>query len=64
MENQQASRSDPGDKAYAKGCMWGMSGRELAQCPYDDEDLAAFWEAGWQEGREAWEKRQQHAAAS
>lgn len=48
------------EKAYFKGCMWAMAGRENDQCPYgEDDDLASWWHAGWQEGHEAWQRRRQ-----
>lgn len=56
----QARDEDPRDnakKAYDQGCMRGMSGQGPEVCPYEDENLAAWWEAGWQEGHEAWERR-------
>lgn len=46
-------------KAYDRGCMWGMSGRDDSQCPYQDQDdiLVDWWHAGWREGYEAFLKR-------
>ena len=26
--------SDPFEKAYNRGCMWGMAGGRVDQCPY------------------------------
>ena len=31
--------SDPFEKAYNRGCMWGMAGGRVDQCPYQDEAL-------------------------
>ncbi|MDF1822015.1 MAG: ribosome modulation factor [Alcanivoracaceae bacterium] len=48
------------EKAYYKGCMWAMAGRDSDQCPYPTEDdRASWWLAGWEEGHEAWQRRQQ-----
>ena len=55
---------DPNKKAYDKGCMWGMSGRPLEECPFQDDNLASWWEAGWHEGNEAWRKRNSARQAS
>lgn len=44
-------------KAYDRGCMWGMSGRDDSQCPYQEDILMDWWHAGWREGYEAFLKR-------
>lgn len=50
---------DNPEKAYNKGCMWGMSGGAEHNCPYaHDSELASRWQAGWQAGHQAWRKRQ------
>ena len=45
------------EKAYFQGCMWAMAGRPKEQCPYTEDDLSSWWQAGWDEGREAWLRR-------
>lgn len=54
---------DPTQKAFDQGCMWGMSGRDANRCPYEDESLMIFWEAGWEEGHEAWIRTHQQQRA-
>lgn len=49
---------DSAKRAYDKGCMWGMGGRDEKQCPYAPGDaLEDWWRAGWHEGHEAFLKR-------
>ncbi len=60
---EQAEARDPSKKAYDQGCMWGMSGRGRDTCPYTDDNLASWWEAGWLEGYEAWQRRQESRQA-
>lgn len=48
---------DPCKKAYDRGCMWGMSGRDDSGCPYQEDILMDWWHAGWREGYEAFMKR-------
>jgi ribosome modulation factor len=45
-------------KAYNQGCLWGLSGRPVTQCPYEDDTLSQWWESGWEEGNEAWQLKQ------
>lgn len=44
-------------KAYDRGCMWGMSGRDDSGCPFEEDILIDWWQAGWREGYEAFMKR-------
>lgn len=44
------------EKAYRKGCMWGMSGGDRRACPYEQEELKTQWLAGWRTGFAAWRK--------
>ncbi|MDX1803778.1 MAG: ribosome modulation factor [Alcanivorax sp.] len=46
------------EKAYNQGCMWGMAGGNADHCPYQDADLAQWWQQGWQDGHCAWRERQ------
>lgn len=49
---------DNPEKAYNKGCMWGMSGGARNACPYAPDDACAQqWHDGWQAGYQAWSKR-------
>lgn len=49
---------DTPEKAYNKGCMWGMSGGDRDTCPYpQDSDCASHWQQGWEAGYQAWCKR-------
>ncbi|WP_157375436.1 ribosome modulation factor [Alcanivorax hongdengensis] len=52
-QDQNAAR----EKAYNRGCMWGMSGNDDSHCPYQDEELARWWLIGWQDGHSAWQDR-------
>jgi ribosome modulation factor len=46
------------EKAYRHGFMAGMAGKASATCLYKAEVIANAWEAGWQDGREQFEKKQ------
>ncbi|MCH2555721.1 MAG: ribosome modulation factor [Alcanivorax sp.] len=54
---------DPFEKAYNRGCMWGMAGGGVAQCPYLDEALAEWWVQGWEAGTAAWRDRREPATS-
>tara|TARA_R110001606_G_scaffold171956_5_gene318081 strand:- start:9688 stop:9879 length:192 start_codon:yes stop_codon:yes gene_type:complete len=58
----QELSSDPFEKAYNRGCMWGMAGGALDQCPYSNEALAEWWHQGWEAGAAAWHDRQEPVA--
>lgn len=45
------------ERAYNKGCMWGMSGGDQAECPYRDSALVESWQSGWQTGFDAFSQR-------
>ncbi len=48
------------EKAYNKGCMWGMSGKPQTDCPFDaDSDEASHWLRGWHDGYAAWLRQRQ-----
>lgn len=49
------------EKAYSKGCMWGMSGGDRWACPYTQEELITQWLAGWRNGFGAWRKHRRAA---
>ena len=51
--------SDPFEKAYNRGCMWGMAGGRVDQCPYQDEALEEWWVQGWDAGAAAWQAERQ-----
>ena len=40
------------DEAYNLGYHHGLSGKDEQGCPYDEDELAASWEAGWDDGYE------------
>ncbi len=46
------------EKSYRRGFMVGMTGQANDSCPYRAEVLVDAWEAGWQDGREQFEKKQ------
>lgn len=47
------------DKAFNKGCMWGMSGGKSEKCPYlPESNLATHWQQGWLTGYNAFSKKQ------
>lgn len=56
--------NDECKKAYNQGCLWGLSGRLATDCPYADERLSQWWESGWEEGREAFLKKQSERKAA
>lgn len=50
------------EKAYRHGFMAGMTGKAQDSCSYRAEVIVTAWEAGWQDGREQFEKKQnQHS---
>ncbi|MBZ2190332.1 ribosome modulation factor [Alcanivorax sp. JB21] len=51
-------------KAYDRGCMWGMSGRDDSGCPFEEDILVDWWHAGWREGYEAFMKRHPEGASA
>lgn len=56
--HRESDTRDNTKRAYDKGCMWGMSGRDESQCPYAPGDaLEDWWLAGWREGHDAFLKR-------
>ncbi len=55
--------SDPFEKAYNRGCMWGMAGGRVDQCPYQDEALEEWWVQGWDAGAAAWHDHREPAAS-
>lgn len=40
------------EKAYRRGFMAGMVGKELSTCPHKAELVINAWEAGWYDGKE------------
>ena len=40
------------DEAYNQGYHHGLSGKSELDCPYNEDELAASWEAGWDDGYE------------
>lgn len=40
------------DEAYNQGYALGLSGKGEQDCPYEEDELAASWEAGWDDGYE------------
>ena len=55
--------SDPFEKAYNRGCMWGRAGGRVDQCPYQDEALEEWWVQGWDAGAAAWHHHREPAAS-
>lgn len=45
------------ERAYNKGCMWGMGGGSKEACPYREADLAKKWIDGWDVGNKAYSTR-------
>ena len=46
------------EKAYRHGFMAGMTGKPQDNCKYRAEVIVTAWEAGWQDGREQFDKKQ------
>jgi len=46
------------EKAYRHGFMAGMTGKAQEECDYRAEVIVTAWEAGWQDGRTQFEKKQ------
>lgn len=46
------------ERAYNKGCMWGMGGGGREACPYRDSELAKSWLKGWHVGSKAYTNRE------
>ena len=46
------------EKAYRHGFMAGMTGQPIEKCQYRAEVIVTAWEAGWQDGREQFDKKQ------
>ncbi|WP_353350185.1 ribosome modulation factor [Oceaniserpentilla sp. 4NH20-0058] len=40
------------EKAYRRGFMAGMVGKEISTCPHKTELVINAWEAGWCDGKE------------
>lgn len=40
------------DEAYNQGYHHGLNNKSELDCPYDEDELAASWEAGWDDGYE------------
>ncbi len=43
------------EKAYRRGFMAGMVGKEGNSCPHKAEVVVNAWEAGWQDGKEQYD---------
>lgn len=48
------------EKAYRRGFMAGMVGKEIKTCPHKAEIVVNAWEAGWQDGKDQFDIK--HAA--
>lgn len=46
------------DEAYNQGYQLGLSGKGEQDCPYEEDELAASWEAGWDDGYEQYQADQ------
>jgi len=43
------------EKAYRRGFMAGMVGKEISACPHKADFVINAWEAGWYDGREQYD---------
>lgn len=51
------------DEAYEQGYQKGLTGQGENDCPYDEDEVSASWEAGWDDGLEAHLKKNTEVTA-
>ncbi|HUH37095.1 MAG TPA: ribosome modulation factor [Spongiibacteraceae bacterium] len=44
-------KRNPADRAFQRGYLAGMQGRDRDSCPHEQTDARSNWMAGWREGR-------------
>ena len=44
-------KRNPAERAFQKGYMAGVNGRNKEQCPHEQEYMKQQWLSGWREGR-------------